>query len=180
MRVVMNCYIMIPNGKHFIYPAKPKQHVLSIFWWLPDQINQSEIGWGETLFISFMLFYDYMIWLSYGILYDSWIPLVCTGTRLMQVLSVCWIHGLVFGANRYHKSVCCTLMSNTHMDVILWSMSLLFWCILHFVLYCTVDLSRIRNRLKMYLVISRGIKYMKISLISWSISRLHFMLCWQV
>ena len=121
-----------------------------------------------------------MIWLSYGILYDSWIPLVCIGTRLIQVFSACWTLGLVFGANRYHKSVCCTLMSNTHMDVILWSMSRLFWCILHFVLYCTVDLSRISNRLKMYLFILRGIKYMKISLISCSISRLHFMLCRQV
>ena len=34
----------------------------------------------------------------------------------------------------------------------------LFCCILHFVLYCTIDLSRTSNKLKMYLVISRGIK----------------------
>ena len=34
----------------------------------------------------------------------------------------------------------------------------LFWCILHFVLYSTIDLYGTSNTLKMYLVISRGIK----------------------
>ena len=52
-------------------------------------------------------------------LYVSWLLLVCS--RLSLVLSAGWIHGLVFGANWYHTSVWCTLMSNTHMDVILWS-----------------------------------------------------------
>ena len=40
----------------------------------------------------------------------------------------------------------------------------LFSCILHHVLYCTIYLSRTITRLKMYLVISCGIKYKKISL----------------
>ena len=40
----------------------------------------------------------------------------------------------------------------------------LFLCILYHVLYCTIDLSRTNTRLKMYLVISCGIKYKKISL----------------
>ena len=40
----------------------------------------------------------------------------------------------------------------------------LFSCILHHVLNCTIYLSRTITRLNMYLVISRGIKYKKIAL----------------
>ena len=57
--------------------------------------------------------------ISYGILYVSWLLLVCS--RLSQVLSAGWIYGFVIGANWYHKSVWCTLMSNAHMYVIPWS-----------------------------------------------------------
>ena len=64
---------------------------------------------------------------------------------------------LGIGANWHHKSVWCSLMSNTHMDVILWSV-----CYFH--AYCTIYLSHTITRLKMYLVISCGSKYKKISL----------------
>ena len=82
--------------------------------------------WNMLLsFYVILQWYDvtivwYFIW--------SWLSLVCT--RLIQVLSACWIHGLAFGANWYQKSVWCTLMSNAHMDVILWS-------VCYFGAYCT-------------------------------------------
>ena len=62
-----------------------------------------------------------------------------------------------------HKSVWCTLMSNTHMDVILWS-------VCYFYAYCTMCYialficPALSLGLKMYLVISCCIKYEKISL----------------
>ena len=94
--------------------------------WQIKKIKRNRMKWN--MFLSFYVilqWYDvtilwYLIW--------SWLPLVCT--RLIQVLSACWIHGLVFGANWYHKSVWRTLMSNTHMDVILWS-------VCYFGAYCT-------------------------------------------
>ena len=93
-------------------------------------------------------------------------------------------HGLVIAANWYHKSVWCTQWA-----ILTWMWffdRVLFWCILHFVLYCIIDLSSPSNTLKMYLVISRGIKYKKY-LLSPSLSvfiiaqrlllRLHFRGC---
>ena len=81
--------------------------------------KSSEIGWSETCFVSFMLFYNNMVWICYGTLYVSWLPLVCT--RLSQAFKRLLDTWLGIGTNWYHKSLWCTLMSNTHMDVILWS-----------------------------------------------------------
>ena len=56
-----------------------------------DTSNKSkQVGWVEA---CFYLFYNNMMWISYGTWYVSWIHFVCT--RLSQVLSACWIHGLV-------------------------------------------------------------------------------------
>ena len=65
-------------------------------------------------------------------------------------------HGLVIAANWFHTSVWCTQWA-----ILTWMWFFdrcVIWCILHFVLYCTIDLSSTSNTLKMYLVISRGIK----------------------
>ena len=53
-------------------------------------------------------------------------------------------------------------MSNTHMDVILWSVW--YFSVYFTSHYCTIFLSRTNTRLKMYLVISCGIMKKKISL----------------
>ena len=71
---------------------------------------------------------------------------------------------LGIGANWHHRSVWCTLMSNKYSHGRDSLVGVLFSCILHHVLYCTIYLSRTITRLKMYLVISCGIKYKKISL----------------
>ena len=155
--VVMNCYTMLSNGKYFIYPAKPKYHVFLISWWLTDQINQSEIGWGETCFYLFYVIVQwycvtilwYLIWFMAPVslyqvnpnakrLLDTWL-----GFRCKLIPQICVVH-----PNEQYSHGCDSLIG----------VSYLFWCISHFVLYCTTGLSRISNGLKMYLGISRGIK----------------------
>ena len=153
----MNCYTMISNGKYFIYPAKPHSQVLSTFCfddWQIKKIKAKGLRRSMFFFISFMLFYNNMMWLSYGIsclmspfsLYqvkpsvkrvlDIWL-----GYRYKLIPQICVVH-----PHEQYSHGCDSLSS------------VLFWCTLHFVLYCTIDLSHTSLRLKVYLVISHGIK----------------------
>ena len=121
-----------------------------------DRSNKSkQKGWGEAcFFISFMLFYNNMMWLSYGILclmspfslyqvnpsvkrvLDTWL-----GYWYTLIPQICVVH-----PHEQYSHGCDSLSS------------VLFWCTLHFVSYCTIDLSHTSLRLKVYLVISHGIK----------------------
>ena len=106
---------------------------------MTDLTNQSEIGWGETcsyLFYVILQWYDvtilwYSIWFMAPVsLYqvnpcakrflDTWL-----GFRCKLIPQICVVH-----PNEQYLHGCDSLIG------------VLFWCILHFELYCTIDLSR--------------------------------------
>ena len=153
------------NSAYCWWAEKCDDRLMLVLYWISLIARFAGPTWahlgtlGRRYFIWFMAPVSmYQVNPSIKRLLDTWL-----GFRYKLIPHICVVH-----PNEQYSHGCYSLIG------------VLFWCILHFVLYCTIDLSRTSNRPKMYLVISRGIKQKKLSLIYLSISLLHFMLCWQV